>query len=282
MWDIMSDLKNLGYDKIVDEELYETKKETEVKQKEPVAAPEHSEEEYLFDKGYVCPICNNNFVSKMVRTRKAKLVDSDMDLKPNYENIEPLKYDVVACDVCGYASPSRTFGHLTPGQKKMVRETVGATFKGLKSKGLPVYTYEEAEERYKLALINVMAMKGKNSERAYICLKLGWLYRSERTSLPAGSANQEYYTELLEKERSCIKLAYEGFEISYAKEAPPICGMDIITLSCLLADLARQCGDYQNAAKYVSFVLTSKGVAERIKDRARIEKDLIVKDMENK
>lgn len=282
MWNIFSDLKNLGFDKLSDQELYDSMEDGKKKGEEAQAAVEHLEEDYLFDKTYECPICNKKFISKTVRTRKAKLVDSDMDLKPNYDNFEPLKYDVIACDGCGYASLTRSFDHLAPVQKKLIREQVVPNFKGLHSRGLSVYSFEEAEERYKMALINAMAMKSKNSERAYICLKLGWLYRSERKRI-AGDKNtsKELIAELTEKEQSCIKLAYEGFQISYSNESVPICGMDTTTISYLLADLARQCGDYKNAIRYVGFILTSRDVSERVKERARTEKDLIAKEMAN-
>lgn len=282
MWNIFSDLKNLGFDKLSNGELYDSPDEGKKKQEETYVAVEHPEEDYLFDKTYECPICNAKFLSKTVRARKAKLIDTDNDLKPNYDNFEPLKYDVIACTECGYAALGHSFGHMSPTQRKLVRELVVPNFKGLHSQGGTVYSFEEAEERYKMALVTAMSIKAKNSERAYICLRLGWLYRSERKKI-ANDKNrtEEQIADLIEKEHSCIKLAYEGFRISYEKEPVPVCGMDIITLSYLLADLARQCGDYQNAAKYVSFILSSKSVPERIKERARTEKEMIAKEMAN-
>ena len=41
------------------------------------------------------------------------------------------------------------------------------------------YSYEKAIERYKLALYNTLVKKGKNSEKAYECLKISWLYRGD-------------------------------------------------------------------------------------------------------
>ena len=39
------------------------------------------------------------------------------------------------------------------------------------------YTYEDALARYQLALVNAIVKQAKNSEKAYICLKAGWLMR---------------------------------------------------------------------------------------------------------
>lgn len=281
MWNIFTDLKKLGFGNLEEAPLYDEAKEHEpAKEPEKKAVTEivHTEEEFLFDKKYDCPICNKSFVSKTVRTGKMKLLNSDSDLKPNYAFIEPIKYDVVACPHCGYASLTRLYGHLTSMQMKLIRENISAHFKGFKSSSDDCYTFETAEERYELALANALTIKIKNSERAYLCLKLAWLYRYEGGKRLKENPKDATVAGLKEKEMGCIKMAYEGFGLSYEKEVPPICGMDSDTLAFLLSDLARRCKDYENAIRYVGIVLNSRGANTRLKERARDERELIKKE----
>lgn len=238
-----------------------------------------NEEEMIFDKTYKCPLCGKEFKAKMVRSGKAKLASTDTDLKPVYVGFEPLKYDIVACLHCGYATTTKSFGHITPGQIKMVKESISANFRGMTNSS-GTYTFQEAIDRHKLALANVIAMHGKNSERAYLCLKMAWLYRSMLPGIPLGDAKYEKLRKDCQNEETMyIKSAYEGFANSYSKEIPPICGMDTNTLTYLLADLARRCKDYENCKKYIEALFSSKAAPSRIKEKAREVKQLMEEEL---
>lgn len=278
MDNLFSGLDKLGLDPDEFNNIYAMEDSTSVKRErakvEEKKEPMYKEEDVIYDKSISCPLCGKDFKTKVVKTGKVRHISTDTDLKPVYAGIEPLKYDIIACPHCGYAATSKFFGHLTSGQTKMIRESICANFKGMAS-AEGVYTYGVALERYKLALANVIAMKGKISERAYLCLKMGWLYRSKRLTITEDDANAaEKIAEYKDAEKSFIKSAYEGFTVSYTKELPPICGMDINTLAYLLADLALKCGDYDNCSKYISTVLTSSGSNSRLKERARELKEL--------
>ena len=277
MDNLLSGLDKLGLNLDGFNNLYEDVEEAakeEVKEETP-KTPAFNEAEYIFEKTISCPVCGKDFKTKVVRTGKAKLVSTDTDLKPVYAGFEPLKYDIIACLHCGYAAPSKAFGHITPGQVKLIRESISAGFRGMTNSS-GIYTFQEAIERHKLALANVMVMHGKSSERAYICLKMAWLYRSMLSGLPENDAKlQKLREECMEGEKGCLKSAYEGFTFSYSKEIPPICGMDIHTLTYLLADLARRCGDYENSKRYISAIFNSRSINSRIKERARELKELL-------
>ena len=240
---------NTIYDNVDD---VKTEKDQARKEAEDRKTEAINEAEYLFDKTITCPICGKQFKTKVVRTGKARLIGTDTDLKPIYAGFEPLKYDVIACLHCGYAATSKAFGHITPGQAKMIKENISSNFCGM-TNGSGIYSFMDAIDRHKLALANVIAMKGKNSERAYLCLKIGWLYRSMSSRIPGRDPNALLLKrECDSEEKKFIQSAYEGFSVSYAKELPPICGMDINTLACLLADLARRCKDYDTSLRYIS------------------------------
>jgi hypothetical protein len=276
MKSIFSGLDKFGLEKLEQTEVFEHKTSNQQgghSQTSSKASP--SEEDFLFEKTYVCPVCDKEFHSKKVRTGKVKLLSADTDLRPKYQYIDCLKYDVVACPKCGYAALDRFFRFMMPAQARMIRENISASFKGLPPTE-NIYTYDDAIERHQLALINTVVKKAKESEKAYTCLKMAWIYRGKAENLPQDAAQKEK-SELAEQERKLLENAYEGFEDSFSKESFPMCGMDEITVSYLLADLARRIGRYEEASRWVSRVLTSRAANERIKNKARDLKECLNK-----
>ena len=211
----------------------------------------------------------------MVRTGKVKLIGSDNDLRPKYQHVDSLKYDAIVCPYCGYAALNRFYNYMTDTQAKLIKINISANFKGLKE-GEDILTYDEAITRHKLALVNAVVKHAKASEKAYICLKLAWLFRGKAETLPADTPNLECVKkELAAQEKEYIVNAYEGFMEAFSKEPFPMCGMDETTMTYLTADLARQIGKYDEALRMIARVITARDANERIKSKARDMKDLI-------
>ena len=253
---LFSDLSKVGLNMLSDMDLYESdRKDEELEKKEKALPAGPVEKDFLFDKGYRCPVCDFEFKAKAVRVGKAKMIGADTDLRPKYQGIDSLKYDCIVCNKCGYSSLSRFFSNITAGQAKLIKTNISPYFKGVDDK-CETYSYDEAILRHQLALANTVVKKGKASEKAYTCLKLAWLIRGEMENLPSDTPDKAKVMEGLKaKEKEYISKAYEGFVVAMAKEMPPICGMDEWTCVYLVAELARQCEDY---AKSLGLIKTSK------------------------
>ena len=181
---LLSGLEKFGLDQMDTDHLFEEEKSDTPARKAPEPVPKkepvHSETEFLLDKSIRCPVCDNVFRTRMVKTGRVKRMEPDFDLRPRFQYIDTNKYDVSSCPQCGYTAMNRYFTHLSTGQVKMIEEGVCHKFKGQKQpkeEPMEPYSYEKAIERYKLALYNTLVKKGKNSEKAYECLKMSWLYR---------------------------------------------------------------------------------------------------------
>lgn len=265
---LLSGLSELGLGGLENMELYEQSEEREA-EKQAEEKPEVKEAAFLFDKSYECPVCYQGFKAKTVRSGKLRSLGTDRDLRPIYEQMEPLKYDVVICPHCGYAALTRFFGGLTAGQIKAVKENISAGFHPVKEEK-ETYTYEDAVYRYKLCLANAIVKHGKVSEKAYICLKAGWLLRSMGENLdPATEDYEKKLQEIKEQERDFLKNALDGLINARQTENYPICGMDEVTLEYLIAVLAMEFGKYDVSSKLIYNILTTPTVNNRIKDKAR-------------
>lgn len=233
----------------------------------------------LFDKKYTCPICDNEFTAKTVRTGKARMIHTDMDLRNVYEDIEPLKYDIILCQKCGYAALSRFFPSVTNIQQKYISEKITPNFKPLQEDA-DDYTYEQALARYNVAFANSVVKMAKVSEGAYLSLKMAWLYRSYKENLDKEMAGyQEKYEKIETLEKDNLRRAYDYFIKAVQSEDFPMCGMDESTVDYLLAVLAMEFGDYFDSSKLLSKLLTSYSAGQRIKEKARDVKEELNKRM---
>ncbi len=270
---ILSGLDQFGLGDLENADLYASGQNGEDK-----AAQQHKEPteiDFLFDKSYTCPICDKEFKTRTVKVGKAKLLGTDSDLRPKYDKIDSLKYDIILCPSCGYASLARYFKVITPPQAKLVKENISKGFKPLPEK--PVYSYDDALERYKLTLANAIVKRGKASEKAYICLKMAWLVRGKSEELDITDPD---YDALLKSckddEMELLKSALEGFISARQSESFPMCGMDETTVDYLIAVTAAKFQRYDIAAKMVSGILLSPNANARMKDKARDLKQQIL------
>ncbi len=276
---ILSGLKSLGLDKLEGLEIFEDEEKKGLKIQKKAEAKEPAvleEKDLIYDKTFTCAVCDKEFSSKIMKTGKAKLIATDIDLHYRYENIDAIKYDVVTCPKCGYSALLRYFPMTTSAQAKLIKANVYGKVKLTPISG-ETYTYEDMLERYKLALVCSIVKRAKDSEKAYVCLKNAWLLRGYAEELELkNELTEEQRQEMKAQELEYIQNALDGFINAIQRESFPICGMDVLTIDYLIAALAFQVGKDDIAAKKVAEILVSNAANERVKNRARELKRMIL------
>lgn len=267
MGNIFAGLESLGFRNTEKVDVFQEPEKHAKKEEEKEEKKEILEEDFIFEKSYTCPVCDFEFKSKMVRTGKVRLAGADSDLRPKYIGVDSLKYDAIMCPHCGYTALNRYFNFIMSSQAKKIKETISVKFQNPKLEG-ETYSYDDAITRYKMALLNTVVKNGKNSERAYTCLKLAWMYRGKREELMKGECSKEEIAELYKQEKELLTNAYDGFSAAFSKEDFPMCGMDKNTLLYLLAELARRIDRKDESKRYLSRVLTARDANSRIKNKA--------------
>ncbi len=275
MANLFSGLEAFGLGNLSDMNVYEEKEKEAAGKPEDKDKPTFQEEDIIFDKTFTCPVCDREFKTKQVKSGKVKLLSLDPDLRPVYQFMDPLKYDAIVCPLCGFSALNRFFKYVTGAQAQLIKKNISANFKGMKDTG-PIFTYDDALARHKLALVNAVVKKSKTSERAYTCLKTAWVLRGKAESLPKDTPDYKKQIEDMDKEElDFISKAYVGFDEAFSNESFPLCGMDESTMTLLMAELARRIGKYDEASRWISRVLISKEANERIKEKARDIKEKI-------
>lgn len=274
---LLSGLSGLGLGNLENMDIY--KNEEKEKQKKEAVVQKVEEKDLIYDKTFECPVCGESFSSKIMKSGKARLLKTDQDLRPQYDGIDAAKYDVELCPHCGYAALSRYFTTVGSAQAKLIREHISQRVQLHPHTG-DTYSYEEAVDRYKLALANAVVKRAKASEKAYICLKSAWLLRGYAESLEKEEeADRKKLAELRAQEAEYLENAYNGFTEAMQTEDFPMCGMDEITVEYLIGVLAARFKKYDVASKMVAAILTSPTANNRTKDKARELKEQILADL---
>lgn len=231
------------------------------------------EEDIVFQKTYDCPVCYKEFKTLTVRAGKIYSRDMDEDLRPIYKDIDPLKYEAIVCPHCGYAALSRYFDQLMPLQVRYLRESVPSKYKGLQY-STDKYSYDEAIRRYKMVILSDEVEVAKNSRKAYTYLKFGWLIRS-KLEHEGETLSGEIREQLQKEELENIENAYDKYLLAFSSETFPMSGMDELTLTVLVAELAYKIGKYDESLRTLSKVFENRNAPRRVKDKAYYLKERI-------
>jgi len=279
---LLDGLGNLGLGHIDSSKIYEKKEDskksgaTEVKK---IEKP-FDENEMIFDKSCTCPVCDKQFTYRAVRTGKARLLGLDDDLRPRYDKFDPLKYDVILCPYCGYGALTKFFESITSGQAKLIKKEISGKVRSVKNSG--ILSYDDALARHQLALASAMVKRGKDSEKAYVCLKMAWILRGKIETYPEDAPDYDDVIEMCRMdEEEALSRAFEGFVSARQSESFPIAGMDESTLDYLIAELAFKFKKLDIASKLVSQLLVKSSTNSRIKDKCRNLKERIQAEMKN-
>lgn len=241
---------------------------------------QHTDEEFIFDKKMTCVVCDKPFTTKVLKSNRARRLESDVDLRPRYGHIDTLKYGICSCPNCGYSAMHSAFSHLSARQINNIKEQVCVHVLPEDRGGWTSYTYDQAIRMHELALQCAEAKLAKNGEKAYLHMLMAWLLREKKKE-----AEKITIDELREQEvKSCHEqadahylAAFEGFQQAMMNEMFPIAGLNQPTLEYILAYMAFYFGKLEVSAKLIGSVLTTSSASRNVKDRALELKDEIIK-----
>lgn len=222
-------------------------------------------EKKILQKGFNCPVCFEDFTSPRARMSKIRLYNTDHDLRPYYEGLDVVCYEIITCPHCGYSAIEKTFMNVTDAVRDNILEVMSKTYK--KREWPHVLDVQTAIERFVLALICASPKKAKSSEYAYLYLKLSWLYRVHE-----GNEKRE------ENEIFCQKKFVELAEQTFADEHFPVLGFEESIFLYLIGEVSRRLKDYERATKYIGRVLLDKNATDKLRERAYDVKELILQE----
>ncbi|SHJ84501.1 DUF2225 domain-containing protein [Paramaledivibacter caminithermalis] len=202
--------------------------------------------EILYEKSVQCPVCNNSFKTKKVRTSAIRMARRDSDFCPYYEGENPLFYGVFICHRCGYAALEGEFTKLNSEDKEKIVKLITAKWYPRSYGGRR--NLDEAIEAYKLALVCCNILGVKDSVLGKISLRLSWFYR---------------YKKNAELERKFTEFTVNFFEKAYTGERVNNDEYDEIATLYLLGELNRRIGKYSEAIMWFDKTLSNPQIKKK-------------------
>ncbi len=208
--------------------------------------------QYYVIRDVTCSNCNTTFKMPSARYQRLRLKESHENLRAEYENTEPMYYDVVFCPNCGYTRLKNNFEKVNDLKKKLYKDEIGSKFR--KRPNEITLDADKALERYKFGLITAKSMALPASEVAVLFYKLSWLNQIKGDEI-------EYIKS--------VAKSYSWFEKALAEEDFPVQNIDADTAEYLMSVFSKDFGDYTVSLKHLGVVLTSATASDRLKNRAR-------------
>lgn len=233
------------------------------------------ETELLYDKRHTCPVCRRDFMVKTLRNGKLRPDKLDMDMRQQYLNIDPVKYRIIECPVCGYADMDITF-------EKINQREIDA----LKSKCIKLYNsvpvtegvreYDIAYRYYKSAIRCDLIRGAKSGKRAYTALYTAWLLRGWRESTVAAGDEIHQSDPMSEAEElKLLKYVYGNFEEAVLHEEFPINGLPEEVFDIIMAAIAYKLDNGAEAGQYILRAIRNTNLKGALRRHAEDLRDMI-------
>ncbi|MCR4842379.1 MAG: DUF2225 domain-containing protein [Eubacterium sp.] len=244
----------------------------------------------LLHKKVECPICGMVFSGLTVKTGKVRRIGTEIDLRPLNKPLDSIKYGVYSCPQCGYSGLIRNYDKLTGAHKKLLLDSVAASFVPRDDvEEADAFSYDEAIKFHKLALVCSEAKRGRDSEKAYTCVLIAWLYRAKAQVIDRYTTDSDgnlldwvdhdekakLVLECKAQEARFLKQARDGLVDAEAKESPPFCGLDIPTTEYMIGAISFLMNDLDMASQMVSRTMINRSANKKLKDRAYDLKEAI-------
>lgn len=212
----------------------------------------------LFDREVECPVCEQKFKVKNVRSSKLRLDKVDNDLRQRFIDFEPLYYMVWNCPNCFYSNFNFEFKQVMEANKKLIVEKS----KTLKGKfNLQFSTPRKIDEvflSFYLMLQTLQVGKQEPSNLAKVWLRLCWLYNDV--------GDEEMY-------RMSSQKALELFKDSFFNARRDTSVEQDQRMSLLLGELSLRVDEKTEAMKFFRGAIARKGgnatINRQAEDRIR-------------
>lgn len=193
----------------------------------------------LFDRKYQCPICENPFTSKQVKTSAIRAKERRKDFHTIFNGENPTFYGIICCPSCGYTKFESDFKQaVTLKQKETVKELISKNWKSQDYTGSR--DLNSAIKVHLIALINYNLLKEKQAIIGKLLLRLAWFYDELGSEM-----DTKKYTEL----------ALNAFIKSYELEKREEDDEKELEVIYLIGELNRQLGNFKEAIRWYEMVV---------------------------
>ncbi len=78
--------------------------------------------QYLHESEHTCPVCKNKFSAKNVLYSRLRTESYMLDMRVIYKDFDPLWFNIMSCNQCGYTNQQKDFAEITGRQAQRLAE----------------------------------------------------------------------------------------------------------------------------------------------------------------
>lgn len=187
----------------------------------------------FWHKSYVCPVCNSQFEAVRIFSNAIKVKSRESDLKPVYDGVNVLMFQLVSCPKCLYTSFEDDFGELQSSHVEAIKK-MHEKLKGFEIELSENKSVRDAAVQYNIAAVMYVARE-KFFRAAESFLKLAWLYRD------AGAPDEE--KKALERAKEMFLKSYMEEDLSEDRQ---------IAVLFYLGEIEKRLGNRKEATRWFS------------------------------
>lgn len=188
----------------------------------------------LFDRTYNCPVCENEFKSKQVRTSAIRAKKREKDFHATFAGESPTRYGVICCPYCGYTKFEGDFKEkLSSDQRELIQSKISS--KWMYQNFCLERDLDKATRVHLIALANYMITQTDFNTLGKLYLRLAWFYRE---------------AEDPENEMKFIRFARDAYRQSFEKENYEEREEKELEILYLMGELSRQLKEYSEAIRW--------------------------------
>lgn len=201
----------------------------------------------------ICPICGKETKQPVLRRNTIKLISQNYDLGSTYQDVEPLLYNAMICNECGYANLIQLFEK--PTEKKYAYDNLHkGIWKPIEIK--EENTIENSIYLHKLVLLNKSTIeKQLYGEIGITCLKLYYLNKLRNN-----------YSEMIRFRKLTLDSLIKGYE---TEDFPFVKSYNSSTVCYLIGVFSYYEGNIEDSKNWISKVIINKETPPNLKEKAR-------------
>jgi len=199
----------------------------------------------------ICLYCNKEFSVEKVRSRFINVTKKDGDLCCHYAGINPYFYEVYICPHCKFSFTEK-FSSIKPHKREILNADYIDKVRLFKTKSERDLDY--ALKAFKLALLCGTLTEQSNFVIAGLCMKIAWLNR---------------YIENESEEKRFLQNALKYYVKTYENEDLNRQKVNKDMLLYLIAELHGRLGNYEEARKWFSIIISDKTIDYKVMKLAR-------------
>jgi len=199
----------------------------------------------LFERNFVCPVCQMKFVSLSLRSSAINLEKRESDFNCIYRGLNPLHYSIIVCPACKYAASTKLFAkELSTALINQLSQAL-MHLPGTKTNFSAERDLDTVLESFIMAIRSAQLKKSDPGELAGLLMGAAWISREAKRP---------------EQEKTYLEEALKYYLQAFQKSASHIGNLTDVQAAYLIGELYLRLGNYTEAVNWFNRTIINPNI----------------------